>query len=282
MHSPATDVPSAGGETASRACRLCGAGTRFRFPVDLAHGLRGNYFECTACGLLQSDHLDAPGALAAAYGTPTADLDSGAAWRQFCVARHLSRLVRRAPVRQSSTLKMLDHGSGSGFLPAYFAARFGWEAVGYDPHATPFFAPARCVRDWDAVRAMAPFDLAVASEVLEHLPDPATELDRLAAVMNAERSILFVTTGLYDPRRCGRDWPYLAPEGGQHCSFYSRRALRVVADRLGATLVLRAGESGEWVFVRGRAWSGIDRLRFRAAAASVTFEVGLGTLERIG
>jgi hypothetical protein len=242
---------------------------RLRFSLPLAHGLKGSFFECTACAFLHSDHLDDDDALERVYSNADNDADPGAAWRQFCVAKRLRQLTwwcmfGDPRVRRNA----LDVGSASGFIPAFLAHQLQWNATGYEPYSRPAFTPKLTVSTWEAVAARAPYHLVSASEVIEHFRNPTAEFGRIASVMDRERSFLYVTTGAYDPKRCDEHWPYLATHAAQHCSFYSRGALARVAEVIGASLVLRLGHEAEWLFVRGPL-STLQRVRFRATAAAV-------------
>jgi SAM-dependent methyltransferase len=241
---PPSDLPGAAGAP----CRLCGGATRLRFTLALAHGLTGRYFECQACRFLRSDHLDDGGALATVYRRARADDDEGAAWRQFCIASRLTTLAasRALPHRP---LRVLDFGCATGFLPAYLRVRHGWDAHGYEAYGQATFLPSRVHASWAEVAALAPFDLLVATEVLEHLPDPLLELRRMASVL-APGACVYVTTSAYDPAAHDARWHYLAPHTAQHCAFYSRPALAIVARALGAGGPLQVGSSAEWLFAR--------------------------------
>jgi 2-polyprenyl-3-methyl-5-hydroxy-6-metoxy-1,4-benzoquinol methylase len=214
----------------------------------------GRYYECTRCHFLRSDHLDSSEHLRHVYDTARPEDDPGAAYRQLCIATRVTEFVRARLLGFGPSVRMLDFGSATGFLPGSLAMRFGWRTMGFDAYATPFYDPARVTNEWEQVTRSGPFDLVVATEVLEHFTNPTEELERIACVMRPDRSFAYVTTSLYDPATCGPDWDYLAPHTAQHCSFYSREALAKVAAVLDAKLVQVSGlYPNEWLFVRGSA-----------------------------
>jgi SAM-dependent methyltransferase len=94
-----------------------------------------------------------------------------------------------------------------------------------------YFAHDRVIQDLAATPAGG-FDLVIASEVLEHLTDPAAVGRDFRRVLNPAGAVV-LTTELYDPAAHGPDWPYLASEYGQHVLFWTRAALRAFADRHG-------------------------------------------------
>jgi SAM-dependent methyltransferase len=232
-------------------CKLCGQDAVYRFERPLDGGLRGRYFECPACGLLQSPHLDAltPEALARLYAPSPHPLDPGGAWRQFCVAARLSALLRLGaiPSVPGVRLRVLDLGCGNGWVAGYLAFHHGCDAAGYDPHAPPAAAPVPLHRDWTDAARGGPYDLIVAAEVFEHFIRVREEVDRIAAVL-APRGCVYLTTGLYEPARCGADWDYLG-QSGQHVAFYARATHARIAGGMGARAV-RCGAPYEWLYTR--------------------------------
>lgn len=233
--------------TSRDACRLCGGPAVPRFEAPLAHGLVGRYVECERCGFLRSDHLDDDAALQAVYRAAAADDDEGAAWRQYCVATRLTEL-RIEGVFHDRGFRALDFGSATGFVPAYLSVRHGWDAWGFDAYSTPVYRPSRHLRRWEEVVRHGPFDLVVATEVLEHFRDPRAELERISGVL-APGGCLYATTEPYRPGVHDASWSYLAPATAQHCAFYSATAMRRVAELLGAE-VLRVGGPNEWLLAR--------------------------------
>lgn len=61
-------------------------------------------------------------------------------------------------------------------------------------------------------------------EVLEHLPNPSTEL---VGWLHERVRVAILSTEIYCGQ--GEDWQYLSPENGQHVFFYSKEALTLVA-----------------------------------------------------
>ncbi len=265
-----------------KRCKLCGEEIVHKFSLSLVAGLRGDYYECMNCRMLQSDHLDTltpPGLVKIANYDPNADLDSGAAWRLSCLANRLEQLFKLKILPCTyPNFKALDFGCGTGFLVSYMAHRFEWGTVGYDPFWTPAYAPDKVFADWKSVEQRAPYNLVVASEVFEHFTHPKEELTRISDVLAKDVAFLYVTTGLYVPRKTTSDWSYLAPQSGHHVSFYACRTMQEIARLMGANGVFQVGANYEWLFVFGERFS---RWRQKANLSAASTLLGLGTRLRI-
>jgi SAM-dependent methyltransferase len=257
-------------------CCLCGAPSDLKFELPLVSGLTGHYYECRRCQFLRSDHLDNPEALRTVYTNALGESDIGAAWRERCVADRIQQLVALRLFPRYRKCRLLDFGCGPGYVANLLQFRNGWDVYGFEPYIPPMYLPTRTLVSRDQLLAHAPFDLIIASEVLEHLVDPASELRGISEIL-ADAGFFYVTTGLY--RTPGRDvnWPYLAPQSGQHVSFYSRSAIEEVKRIVGASAVYQVGAEYEWLFVRGRG----RKWQAGIACKAITWLVGLGLLGRI-
>lgn len=267
-------------------CKLCGGKSTYRFSLPLLAGLRGEYFECSNCGLLQSHHLDSltPFDLGKiANYPPNVDFDSGAAWRLSCIANRVEQLVKlRLMPRANRNFKALDFGSGTGFLVSYLAHRFGWITVGYDPYCGPAFGQGKVFTEWEAIVQRGPYDLIVASEVFEHFTNPREDLIRIRDVLAKDAAFVYVTTGLYIPGVTDSNWSYLAPQSGHHVSFYARQTMKEIARLMGANGVYQAGADYEWLFVFGKScnlW--LKKANLAVASALLGWGTRLGIISAI-
>ena len=259
-------------------CKLCGARIEFQFSLPLTAGLRGDYFECVKCRMLQSHHPDTlrvQGLIDLANYSPDADLDTGAAWRQFCIANRLRQLAAAGLLPATGPdVKALDFGSGTGFLVSFLAHRFGWSAKGYDPYWAPAYAQPHVYKDWDSVARGGPYNLIIATEVFEHFTEPREELIRIGEALARDEAFIYVTTGRYVPGRTTERWEYLAPESGHHVTFYARETMQEVKRLMKASAVYQVGAEYEWLFVFGERH---DRRLTRAAATMTAKLLDLGT-----
>jgi hypothetical protein len=109
---------------------------------------------------------------------------------------------------------------------------------------------------------MSPAAAVTAVEVFEHVPDPTAFVKQIVDSTGTD-TILF-TQELHhgvDP-----DWEYLAPECGQHISFYSSRTLAELAERTG----MRAMSAGYFHMLTRRD-IGVRRFQLEVRASHLTF-----------
>jgi 2-polyprenyl-3-methyl-5-hydroxy-6-metoxy-1,4-benzoquinol methylase len=150
-----------------------------------------------------------------AYGDSNLALsDTGAAQR--VLANHAFILI---VTKMFGLSRVLDFGGGDGLFCRLLRDR------GLEAYTSDDFAMATYARLFEG-DLKHEYDLITAFEVLEHLPNPRAELDRLFA---AKPRMVITSTEQY----CGQDatWWYLAPLQGQHVFFYSKEAFRLIASR---------------------------------------------------
>lgn len=218
------------GAVAAERCRVCGGSLVHRWTLTVLGRHQAEYFECVTCGCLQ---IPNPWWLAEAYRdedkAKAANPDRG----RFC--RNFSAYVRLRSLEYAGLfpgpLRVLDYGGGSGLLAAMLRLA-GRDCRQFDPHCTiPLFEPDLAFGNRDDI-PKGGFNAVVALEVFEHLCDPLDVVRSLAAYL-APGGSLVLSTGIYRPGVHTADWPYLSRPAGQHVTFYTRRALRVLADGCG-------------------------------------------------
>lgn len=81
--------------------------------------------------------------------------------------------------------RLLDFGSGPGFLLAY-AAKLGWNAAGEEPSRVARYHAdgLRCYSLQDA-SPLAPYAACISTETLEHLDSPKAELERIWSLLES-------------------------------------------------------------------------------------------------
>ena len=206
------------------ACRLCGGALVHRFDGRLLRRHAVRYFECAACGSLQTEP---PHWLDEAYADGNlARLDTGAAQRNL---DNLGTVLVLAGMLGLE--RVVDHGGGDGLLTRMLRDR-GLDAHVLDRHAKPHYAAG-----FDTPAFQRP-DLMLAFEVLEHFANPAQDL---RALFDPKPPVLLVSTDAWEGQ--GPDWWYLVPDSGQHVFFYGRKALAQIASREGYRLVRDARAS---------------------------------------
>ena len=153
--------------------------------------------------------------------------------RRLAAQAMLARVARHASGR-----RLLDVGCATGdFLDAGRAA--GWEVEGLELSAwSCAIARGRGLTvhqetlERFARQAVEPFDVVSLVGVIEHLPDPRSEMDNLARLVR-RGGLLVVWTGDVDSwlaRLLGRRWWYWQ---GQHIQYFTHRSLATLARATG-------------------------------------------------
>src|SRR5512135_1056794 len=257
------DAPAAV-PVATAACRVCGGALTYKWSLKVLRGRHvAHYHECGGCRALQVVN---PTWLEEAYAGEDRPLevnpDVGRFSRNFSAYSYFAALDRVGLVGDRPVL--LDFGGGYGLL-AQMLQSGDYEVWQVDPHVpTPFLAANRCLHRLDEFPD-ASFDLIFALEVLEHLVAPLPVLERLARLLKPAGTLM-VSTGIYRPGEHDRHWTYLAAEGGQHVTFWSRAALAHAAGRAGLrSLGYFPGNDGFFILMSHLP---ADALRARLARAS--------------
>ncbi|WP_377806248.1 glycosyltransferase (plasmid) [Azospirillum sp. A29] len=202
-------------------CRLCGGNAIRVFEATLLGRHRVGYWECTQCACLQTDP---PHWLDEANRADSVMLDVGAAQRSITLSLTVPPLLEQLGVGANTSC--LDWGGGDGLFTRLMRDR-GFAFFLHDDRTGNRYAQGFARTD----AATAVFPVTTALKVLEQLPDPARDLDRVFA---ADSDIVIATAQLY--RGEGPDWPQLSPNTGRSVFFYSLRGLDMLAQRYGMRL----------------------------------------------
>jgi hypothetical protein len=149
----------------------------------------------------------------------------------------IERVWDRAPGR------LLDIGTGGGSFP-YVAFKRGWKAEGCEPNrwlcdwATRNYAlPIRPGTVFDQNYPGGSYDVVTLWDVLEHTPDPKTEI-REAHRLIARDGLLVVNypdIGSWVAKLMGRSWVFLLDV---HLYYFTRRTIRKLLVDAGFDVVL--------------------------------------------
>ena len=189
---------------------------------------------CTACGHGQLERLPSVAVLREAYAEAASeDYVEEEAGQRETARRLLARIERHAPRG-----RLLDLGCWVGFLLSEAASR-GWHAVGVEPSEwASAYARDRLgldVRTEELLEAELPhrsFEAVVMADVLEHIPDPAGALDRVATLLAPAGVLCLVLpdAGSRVARRMGARWWSVIPT---HVHYFTRHSLATLLDRRG-------------------------------------------------
>lgn len=213
------------------ACRLCGGPTVDRWTLPVLRGrYQGRYVECGDCGMLQ---VVDPHWLADEYARESEafvdDPDTGRLRRSVSACRYLDALSAAGVIDFAGGA--VDFGAGQG-LTAQMLNDLGHPCSPYDPFIyPPIYASAYALRSLDE-RDDYSVPLVISFEVFEHLTDIDGVIANLRRLLRPDGSLV-ISTGLYDASQHGPEWHYLVCDTGKHVALWTRRALTVLAARMG-------------------------------------------------
>ena len=238
---------------------MCGA--RDRMTPRLEVGLVGLgpawIHRCAGCGFRQIRPRPRPADLAALYGEDYFDPDVRSGFREYAAQRQryereayfLARTLRR----MASRGRLLEVGSGLGFLLHALARASGWEVEGVE--LSPFgarYARERfglTVRRGTLEEVRLPsgrFDFVVQKDLLEHVGHPRRLLEETGRVMRPGARLWLITpNGEADVRPLaaasgsGADVLPVLDQG--HLSFFTRAQLLRLAAEAGVPVRPAAG-----------------------------------------
>ena len=202
------------------ACKICGAATaHFGRQVVLGE-FEAEYRRCGKCGYV---FVVDPHWLEQAYSTAIAALDTGIVTRNLWLADATSALLG---LSLRNVRRTLDFGAGTGLLVRLMRDR------GHDFRWYDAYSPNLLARGFES-GLKGEFDMVTAFELVEHLPDPVSTLEKLRSLA----PVLLISTELLpSSARQLDDWWYYAPDSGQHIGFFTEASLATLAERLGLRL----------------------------------------------
>jgi 2-polyprenyl-3-methyl-5-hydroxy-6-metoxy-1,4-benzoquinol methylase len=196
---------------------------------------------CTRCGLQYvSPRLRAEAVLEGYAGGSDEQFVSQARGREITFGRCLDAIER---VWKRKPGRLLDIGTGGGSFP-YVASKRGWIAEGCEPNRwlcewalTNYGLPIRPGTVFEQHYAANAYDVVTLWDVLEHTPDPKTEVRETHRLLKDEGLLVinYPDIGSWMARAMGRSWVFLLDV---HLYYFTRTTIRKLLEDVGFEIVL--------------------------------------------
>jgi 2-polyprenyl-3-methyl-5-hydroxy-6-metoxy-1,4-benzoquinol methylase len=195
---------------------------------------------CAQCGLQYvSPRLRAETVLEGYAGGSDEQFVSQARGREITFGKGLDliqRLWKRAPGR------LLDIGTGGGSFP-FIASQRGWQVEGCEPSRwlcdwarEHYGLPIRPGTVFDQHYAPRSFDVVTLWDVLEHTPDPRTEVRETHRLLKPDGLLVinYPDIGSWIARAMGRSWVFLLDV---HLFYFTRATIRRLLEDAGFEII---------------------------------------------
>src|SRR5687768_901308 len=193
------------------------------------------------------------------------------------VRKEFRRILDHIRRIRTSGARLLELGSAYGFFLAEASSYY--QCVGVDvSEAARAFCHARALHAYHPVdpawKGLAPYDVVVMLDCIEHLADPESVFDSLRGVTRSN-SLLVLTTGDWESvyaRISKSHWRLMTPP--EHLYFYSAHTLRLLLGRFGFR-VLEITRPWKIVPVGLMAYQVASRLRLPVPRIAALHTIGL-------
>ena len=213
---PGTRLTNTG--RSSAVSPMSGSASRLLFQHQVLGKHLGNYYHDQQIGYIFTHE---PHWLDEAYSEAVSPLDTGILARNLANVDTISRCLLTNS--HHCVVNGIDLGAGYGLFVR------GMRDIGIDFYWSDRYSDNLLARGFEA--RSAEYSVAVAFEVLEHLPNPIEFLRE--SYREFRFHTCFFSALCFDEQKLpGSDWWYWTFESGQHISFFSRRALAWMAEQL--------------------------------------------------
>lgn len=201
-------------------CNICKSLSNFIFKKRFLQKYDVSLFRCTNCGFIQTEK---PYWLDEAYRLPFTPLDVNLASRPVELGQLTENLLLNYFKYDE---KFLDYGGGIGLFTRIMRDR-GLDFYRQDKYAQNLFSQYFDL--YDLPLEERSFELVTCFEVLEHLENPLQEIDEMFSFSKN----IFCSTQLQP--MCSieelQSWSYIAEIHGQHISFFTKKAMQIIAEK---------------------------------------------------
>jgi len=201
-------------------CKICATNQIAYAQARILSKYDIQYFQCPSCGFIQTE---TPYWLGEAYTEVIASSDVGVVSRTISLAETTAHYIS---LLFNSNGRYLDYGGAYGMFVRAMRDK-GFDFFWYDKYAKNLLSSGFEAKLNDS------FDLVTSFEVLEHIADPLTEIEKM---LHFSTNLLFSTQLIPASQPKPDHWQYFALETGQHVSFYSLKSLEVIANKFDLNL----------------------------------------------
>ena len=199
--------------------KITGGDTILIFETKVLNKYNVKYYRCVDTGFVQTEEaywLDE------AYSSAITKLDIGIVYRNEQLKERVSALI--STLFDPNQL-FLDYAGGYGLFTRMM------RDMGYNFYHTDRYCKNIFAEHFDLLDCSlrSGFEVVTAFEVFEHLSNPVEEIREMTKF---SENLIF-STELQPVDGDLIDWWYLAPETGQHISFYTKSSLEFIAKQLG-------------------------------------------------
>ena len=198
-------------------CRICSKEAPLFQTAIVLQKYSVSYFKCNFCGFMQTEE---PYWLQESYAEVINRSDVGIVDRNIKLAKMTRSIISRY---FNADAKFIDYGGGTGLF-VRMMRDYGLDFYWRDLYCKNIFALGF---EADSSSGLE-YELLTAFEVMEHLPEPVQEIERM---LKMSGNILFTTLPLPAKTPKLDKWWYYSLDYGQHISFYSVKSLSVLAER---------------------------------------------------
>jgi 2-polyprenyl-3-methyl-5-hydroxy-6-metoxy-1,4-benzoquinol methylase len=206
------------------ACSICSGNLISLFKAQVMFKYDIQYYQCQNCGTIQTEK---PYWLDEAYAEAITITDIGLLRRNYDLSSQIFDLITKT---FSPGKRFLDFGGGYGVLVRLMRDK-GLDFYRQDIYCKNIFAVNYDITDLKENELE--FEMATCFEVFEHVTEPYSLFDEL---LKYSSNILISTLLVPGEIKSPADWWYIAPETGQHITFYTTKALSLIANKYGMNL----------------------------------------------